>query len=114
MQRIGSRYKEGFVIAEWNSYTGSKALPPDGVSTAKDHVIKRLVVSAVQDEKFPSVWDLVARVEIEVVAIEGDEDEGHYEGVTREVYRLPFPRDVHSRKQILRHMQAQPHFHRHQ
>lgn len=112
MPHIKNRYFEGIVIAEWNSHTGSPLFGPDGVSTAEDHIIKRLVVKAVQDQKIPSFYDLVGVVEIEVVAMEDGEDEGHYEGLTREVYRLPFPYDLKVRKHVLRQMQLQPHFHR--
>lgn len=103
VEKIGSRYLAGLVIAEWDTHK-------DGIFPADDHVIKRLFVKAVDDGCTGLGADkkeLVAFVEVEVVSIEDGVDEGFIE-IPAEVYRVPFPYDVHVRKHMLRQMREQP------
>jgi hypothetical protein len=102
-KKIGSRYLDGLVIAEWDTHK-------EGIFPADDHVIKRLCVKAVgagRTEPLHDDIELVGAVEVEVVSIEEGEDKGEvYFPV--EVYRIPFPYDVKLRKQLLRLMRGQP------
>lgn len=106
----GSRYCDGLVIAEWNSHTGSDQYAPDGMSSPEDHIVKRLYVKAKPTQGRPKDYTLVGIVEVEVVAIEDGEDQGHFEVPTHQVYEMPFPHDLQTRKQVLRQMQEAPKF----
>lgn len=106
MRKIGSRYRyrEGLVIAEWNTHS-------DEIFPEDDHVIKRLFVKAGPGDatKEGAEVDLVGYMEVEVVSIEDGEDKGFFEPPI-EVYRTPFPYDVRVRKHVLRQMAEQPKF----
>ena len=101
MLHIGSRYREGLTIAEWNSYTGNVVYPGDRTSTKEDHIINRLIVVA-QNGSVGQDTALVAFIETEVVAIEDGVDEGCIELPYKRMYSMPFPHDVRVRKQVLR------------
>lgn len=108
MPHIGSRYKEGLVVATWDTHK-------EGIFSKDDHVIKRLYVVAEQSDahREGENFDLVGYVEVEVVSIENGTDEGYIDGPDVEVYRLPFPYDVHARKGILRIMRGESKFYAH-
>ena len=101
MLHIGSRYREGLTIAEWNSYTGNVVYSGDRTSTKEDHIINRLTVVA-QNGSVGQGTALVAFIETEVVAIEDGVDEGYIELPHKRMYSMPFPHDVRARKQVLR------------
>lgn len=114
MQKIGSRYLQGLVIAEWSS-RGTRG------STPNDYIIKRLVITAEGADKVSTEDDveLVASVEVEVISLEDgltgdgsmisvDEPDDGFIEMSVEVYRLPFPFDSKLRKQVLRLMRNQP------
>lgn len=108
MAHVGSRYRNGFVIAMWDTCK-------DGVFPADDHVIKRLCVIAEPGDASQKgeKMDLVGYVEVEVVSIENGEDDGFIHGPAVEVYRMPFPHDVSVRKTMLRAMRDEPKFYVH-
>ena len=93
--KIGSRYRcvHGLCVAKMNSVD-------EWGDDPKDCILKELVVYAEQNDI--KDWELVARVEPESVLIgEDGVDRGHpHDGY--EVYRLPFPEDVHIRKMIIK------------
>ena len=94
-QKIGSRYLEGFVLAEFDT---SKLMDND----EKDCLILQLIVKADIGESITGNYTLTIYVQTEVVDIDDEGQDTGYIDNAKEVYKLPFPEDPIIRKKLLK------------
>jgi hypothetical protein len=102
MRKIGSRYRTGLVIVKVQDEQDESV-----ELSERWYVTRQLLVRA--EHGGGSEVDLVAYVDLDVVAIERGTDIG-YSKPPMEIYRLPFPRDPTLRRQILRLLRQHPKF----
>jgi hypothetical protein len=101
MNKPPRRYVDGIAIAKMDSRI-------DWGNPDDDYSIKTLFVRA-EESEVPDIWLLVAFVEVEVFGNE-DEESDDFTELGKEVYRLPFPFDLQTRKTVLRLLREQPSF----
>ncbi len=90
-----------------------KHLVRPSTTLAEPGVVMRLNTLFVKAEEseVPGIWLLVAFVEVEIFGNEDDCEGEDFTEPGKEVYRLPFPFDLQTRKAVLRLLREQPSFH---
>ena len=92
--KIGSRYKEGFVICKFSS--------TEFGDEEKNHLILMLIAQSVEEDTVTGNFNLAIFTEIEIVEINNEGEDIGYIELGKKIYSLPFPEDVITRKKILR------------